>query len=1159
MPYPFYYLRGAVGEEGLLTEQQTAISSLLQGNYSTHNLEKLKGHHNVYSLRLSGEARLLFTIISLEGTSYLLMLDYLPTHDYHKSRFLKSGVLQNYIEKVSVSEVPPIFEAISETELAPIQNLIQSDDALEQVARPAVMDYFRNLFIKLAPEQEKVLTINTPAGTRGGAGSGKTVTALSVISAYVDSHPLEGGWTPQRIVYVSSSPKLVQDMRNAWSLLPQSVDNPHEVMFQSIEALIRDEPRFANVTLLGPNEFAEWHKIYLSQKKKHSKATGTVFPFEEFADANKIYQEMRTCSGYLKKDYECLGERQSLFQIDTRSFIFEAYGEYLKHLSTSHSHVTDPSFHQFSDTQKASYDLVLVDEAQDMGLGQLVALASLAKEQQFMVWMDDNQRLQDELSVFSRACELLRIPLNHRITLHGFYRCPLQIMALADQVRLFRDFLAGGTLGKQEEEHGAVQLAPSRAGRAYLVDNTTLLSLHWLKSAAEGTGFAIITQKEHIELCKDLFKTPLVFTPETIKGLEYRVILTWKLYPDRVFVDIKKRVDELNSKGAKPHPKHQALRGAQHTQFNPHLNAIYTAYTRATEMLLICEEGSLAAPLLDTLSPLADKGPPQSSAVEETESTPESWRAEVHKQLDVGNNLMAEAIFNARISRNPSDFKALLKSRTPEILKSSSLSSSSSPLNTSSEPPLPSTTSYSSPASARTIPPIIRKKKKKKASPNKAEPSSSSSPPPPPSTQPIDLNSKEQRFAQALHDDFNETRFKTVAITLNTDLSLLLSARVKDNNTLLDFIFQDQERTNAFTRCIANNLYLVMKIPFASLLSKDKKNQILRGLFQCQKNFFRLEMISLYDGISPLCIAAEMGLIDAVRALIAAHADINKASPDGDTPLFIAAENGHIDVVSALIAAHAIVNQACSDGATPLYIAAENGHIDVVNALIKAKANVNQEAPSDGATPPLCIAAENGHIDVVNALIGAKANVNQARTSDGATPLCIAAENGHTNVVIALIGAKANVNQACSNGATPLYFAALKDHIDIVNALIAANADINKACYEGSTPLCIAAERGHIRVVNALLAKDADVDLGPKGYTPVVIAILNQHKEVFNALRAKGPFHPLEHQPNTSFFSSSSQNFFSNDSDSNSSVNKSRTEEQSEMIQRQCCSITNSS
>jgi ankyrin repeat protein len=85
---------------------------------------------------------------------------------------------------------------------------------------------------------------------------------------------------------------------------------------------------------------------------------------------------------------------------------------------------------------------------------------------------------------------------------------------------------------------------------------------------------------------------------------------------------------------------------------------------------------------------------------------------------------------------------------------------------------------------------------------------------------------------------------------------------------------------------------------------------------------------------SPLMMAAIKGNLDAVKALIARDADVNKT---GWTPLHYAASAGspaHTQIIALLLENHAYIDAASPNGTTPLMMAAHYGSTESVKLLL---------------------------------------------------------------------------------------------------------------------------------------------------------------------------------------------------------------------------------
>src|SRR6185295_4326689 len=100
------------------------------------------------------------------------------------------------------------------------------------------------------------------------------------------------------------------------------------------------------------------------------------------------------------------------------------------------------------------------------------------------------------------------------------------------------------------------------------------------------------------------------------------------------------------------------------------------------------------------------------------------------------------------------------------------------------------------------------------------------------------------------------------------------------------------------------------------------------------------------DGETALLTAALTGKTDALKVLVTAGADVNRAEPiKGQTALMWAASEGNASAADLLIELGAALNAKSKSGFPPLLFAIRNGDIETVNVLLKRGANVNDVAP----------------------------------------------------------------------------------------------------------------------------------------------------------------------------------------------------------------------
>ena len=94
-------------------------------------------------------------------------------------------------------------------------------------------------------------------------------------------------------------------------------------------------------------------------------------------------------------------------------------------------------------------------------------------------------------------------------------------------------------------------------------------------------------------------------------------------------------------------------------------------------------------------------------------------------------------------------------------------------------------------------------------------------------------------------------------------------------------------------------------------------------------------------GLAPLHHAAGTGNVPAVKALLAAKADLRATDNAGSTALHWAAARGRGEIATLLLKAHAGRDVTDGEGQTPLHMAVAAGHLEVARVLLDSGAEPN--------------------------------------------------------------------------------------------------------------------------------------------------------------------------------------------------------------------------
>lgn len=251
-----YYWKGAEGSASLLATHGSAIERLLSGDYAPADLEKFKhaSKHIIYSYRLSKADRLLFTT----HKGMLLVLEFIPNHDYQKSRFLKSGVLRQYLNNLAEPK-ESLFSILSNKEESP-------NFSAQTRNMNTGLDYYNQQFIHLSSEQQAVVGRSSlPLILNGISGSGKTYVSFAMFQDKLEACPT----SPLRCLYITKESRLVDSMRDNWEtyFFPGRDELQGTVAFKTYHDVLGELA--PSQTIVSKDFFTEWFSS-LKREQRHS-------------------------------------------------------------------------------------------------------------------------------------------------------------------------------------------------------------------------------------------------------------------------------------------------------------------------------------------------------------------------------------------------------------------------------------------------------------------------------------------------------------------------------------------------------------------------------------------------------------------------------------------------------------------------------------------------------------------------------------------------------------------------------------------------------------------------------------------------------------------------------------------------------------------------
>ncbi|MBX2928086.1 MAG: UvrD-helicase domain-containing protein [Saprospiraceae bacterium] len=586
------------------------VEQLKAGNFAGADVKKMVDT-GYYRAKLDDENRLLFQFARYEGRTYLLLLEVILHHRYADSRFLNGAAV----------------EASKMVALAKPEQVEEADVANLPYVNPRSAKFnLLDKVISFDDDQHEVFALPTPLIVIGSAGSGKTALTLEKIKT------LHGN-----ILYVTLSPYLVENSAALYYSY-QYRNEDQEIDFLSFKEYVEtlEIPSGRELTF---RPFDAW----FTRHRNTVKIRDSYKLYEEFKG---VITGMNVGKEYLsREDYLALGVRQSVFLADEREQVYTLFEKYLEFLREHNYFDLNMVAVRWQPLCKPKYDFIIVDEVQDLTNAQLfLILKSLKTPGQFILCGDSNQIVHPNFFSWASVKTMFytQDSLDNEVRiLHTNYRNSPQVTELANRLLKVKNARFGSI---DRESTYLVNPISTKTGEVVCLPDNAKIKQELNQKTRNSTQFAVVvmSQEDKAEARK-IFQTPLLFSVQEAKGLEYENIILFNFIANksREFIEITRDVsraevetDELRYARAKD----KADKSLDAYKF--YINSLYVAVTRAVRNLYVVES-TQKHPLLELLDLINLRG---QLDMAEQKSSMEEWQREARRLEMQGKNEQADLI-----------------------------------------------------------------------------------------------------------------------------------------------------------------------------------------------------------------------------------------------------------------------------------------------------------------------------------------------------------------------------------------------------------------------------------------------------------------------------------------------------------------------------------
>lgn len=593
---------------GLEDQYCRTREAIARGDFRAAEVRKLVGRERLYRAKLDRTDRLIFSLVKHGDEVGALMLEVVRNHDYGKSRFLRGAAIdEGKLREVALGDA--IAEATSVRYLHP--------------ERAAV--HFLDKPLSFDEAQDAVYRLPAPQIIVGGAGSGKTALALERLKSVMGE-----------ALYVTQSAYLARNARDLYYAEGFERED-QDVTFLSYRELLES-------IRIPPGREVRW-RDFEGWYARHRHAFKGI-------EAHQAFEEIRGVlaaqpAGVLsREDYRALGVRRSIFGEADRERLYELFERYRLWLAESGLFDAGLLSHEWRALAAPRYDFLVIDEVQDLTAAQLaLVLKTLKHPGQFLLCGDSNQIVHPNFFSWSAVKSLfwgdpqLAARQELRVLAANFRNGP-EATRLANTLLKVKHRRFGSI---DRESNFLVQAVAGDAGKTVLLPDTDAVRRELDAKTRCSTQFAVLVMREEDKAAaRQSFSTPLLFSVQEAKGLEYENIVLLRFISNarREFAEIASGVSAADLAGETldyARARDKADKSLEIYKF--FVNALYVALTRAIRNLYLIESDR-EHPLLGLLG-LSDCG---ALGLEAQRSSLEDWRKEARKLELRGKQEQADAI-----------------------------------------------------------------------------------------------------------------------------------------------------------------------------------------------------------------------------------------------------------------------------------------------------------------------------------------------------------------------------------------------------------------------------------------------------------------------------------------------------------------------------------